>query len=175
MKEHRRKVMYGLDIFDNIEMSLDWYIIYYGIKNNILDMEVAQEYVLRKMEKDEPVLQEEIELSWKISNQLDVLYLIEQIPEFHMNSEKRMGVAKNKIQIAIIMSLRKNEKDITKLFQRIDMVYADFDYPEDMEKIISYMPISDGYLSAEHTPEDNENRLLRKIDSFICEQITKYQ
>ena len=41
--------------------------------------------------------------------------------------------AKEKVRIAIIMFLRQTEKDVSKLFEQIDMVYANFNYPEDME------------------------------------------
>ncbi len=37
----------------------------------------------------------------------------------------------------------------------------------DMEKFISYMPITDNYIPIEHTKEENENRLLANLDSFI--------
>ena len=51
----------------------------------------------------------------------------------------------------------------------------DFGYPEDMEKFISYMPISDEAISLCHTIEDNRNYLLLKLDDFIKAKQIKYQ
>lgn len=47
------------------------------------------------------------------------------------------------------------------------MIYADFDYPEDMEEFISYMPIKDDYNPTEHTKEENEKRILKKVYDFL--------
>ncbi len=167
--------MYGIDIFDNIKMPLDWYIVYYGIKENLLDIQIARDFALRKMEGSKTVSQEEQELLWEIENQLDVLEKIEEIPKLELESDEKMKIAKNKIRIATIFDLRNHEKDINGLFQKIEMVYADFDYPVDMESFISYMPINDNYAPAEHTQEENENRLLNKLDLFIGEQLKKYK
>lgn len=37
--------MYGIDIFENINMPIDWYMVYWGIKNGVLRVDVAQDYV----------------------------------------------------------------------------------------------------------------------------------
>ena len=55
------------------------------------------------------------------------------------------------------------------------MIYADFDYPEDMDSSISYMPVYDEFFSSSRTIEDNRNYLLSKLDNFIEEQQKKYQ
>ena len=49
------------------------------------------------------------------------------------------------------------------------------DYPEDMEKFISYMPHDDEFVSESHTIDENRNYLVSKIDDFIKEQQKKYQ
>ena len=44
--------MYGINIFDKIKMPIDWAIVYYGISNNILDIDIAQEFSCRKLENE---------------------------------------------------------------------------------------------------------------------------
>lgn len=166
--------MYGIDIFDNIKMSVDWYMVYWGIKNKILNVDIAQDYVCRKMEQDDVVSEEELELAWKSDDLVEILENIEQIPLFQNNLDENLIEAKNKIRVAIIIFLRKTENDIAKLIEKTDMVYADFDYPQDMENFISYMPIADEYISAKHSWEDNRKYLLNKLDIFIDEQVEKY-
>ena len=85
-----------------------------------------------------------------------------------------MEIAKNKIRIAIIANLREHEKNINKLFEEVNLIYEVFDYPFDMESFISYMPTNDDYIPNEHTQEENERRLLNKLDLFIHEQISLY-
>lgn len=166
--------MYGIDIFDSIKLELDWYIIYYGIKHNLLGIESAREYVFKKLKENETLSEEEFELSWKIKDLLEVLETIEKIPNIQLNSKKQMATAKNKIRIAIIANLRESEKNISKLFEKINLIYEVFDYPFDMESFISYMPTDDDYIPKEHTQEENKKRLLSRLDSFIHEQIRLY-
>lgn len=167
--------MYGINIFDKIKMPLDWAMVYHGIKKNILDTDIAQELACRKLEHNEQLSEEELELSWNSNNRLDVLELIEKILDSQGNVEESIERAKDKIRIAIIIYLRETEKDKARLLERIDMIYADFDYPEDMDKLISYMPICDGSVPASRTIEDNRNYLLSKLDNFIKEQQEKYR
>ena len=127
-----------------------------------------------KLKENETLSEEEFELSWKIKDLLEVLETIEKIPNIQLNSKKQMATAKNKIRIAIIANLRESEKNISKLFEKINLIYEVFDYPFDMESFISYMPTDDDYIPKEHTQEENEKRLLSRLDSFIHEQIRLY-
>ena len=58
--------MYGINIFNNIKLALDWYIIYYGIKHNLLGIESAREYVFKKIEEKEALSDEELELAKRV-------------------------------------------------------------------------------------------------------------
>lgn len=167
--------MYGINIFDKIKMPLDWALIYYGIKNEILSIDIAQEFACRKLEHDEQMSEEELVLSWNSNNRLDVLELIEKILEIQGNVDESIEKAKDKFRIAIIIHLRNTEKDVTKLLEQLNITYADFGYPVDMEKFISYMPNNDEYIPANHTFEDNRSCLLSKVDDFIDRQVEKYQ
>lgn len=166
--------MYGINIFDKIKMPLDWAIIYYGINNNILDIDIAQEFSCRKLENNEQLSEEELELCWNINNRLDVLELIEKVLDRQGNVQESLEKAKDKIRIAIIIYLREAEKDKAKLLEQMDMIYADFDYPKDMDSFISYMPVCDDFFSTSRTIEDNRNYLLSKLDNFIEVQQKKY-
>ena len=55
--------MYGINIFDKIKMPIDWAIVYYGINNEILSIDIAQEFACRKLEHGEQMSEEELELS----------------------------------------------------------------------------------------------------------------
>lgn len=55
------------------------------------------------------------------------------------------------------------------------MIYADFDYPIDMEKFISYMPIDDKDVQVLHSIDERRNYLLSKLDLFIKEHMHKLE
>jgi len=167
--------MYRLNIFDDINMSVDWYVIYWGIKNKILNLDVVHDYVCKKIEQNIKISEKEIELLWESDNLTNILGIIEKMPEFQNDIEENITKAKDKIRIAIIIFLRKTIYNIPKLLEKIDMIYEDFDYPEDMEKFISYMPIDDNYISTNHFLGESRNYLLSNLDLFIKEQIKKYK
>lgn len=71
--------------------------------------------------------------------------------------------------------MRQTEKDVSKLCEQIDMVYANFNYPEDMEKFITYMPMDAEYISTDHSIEENRCYLLSQLDNYISKQVEKYK
>lgn len=167
--------MYNLDIFYNVQLFIDWCVIYYGIKNDLLFVETAEEYAISKLECDKKLSAEELELCWSINNKRDILEKIENIPDFNFNFPKKEEIAKNKIRIAILNDLRIHEKSTEILLQKVEMVYAKFGYPKDMDEVIAYMPVMDDYVPSEHTKEENQKRLLNKLDNFISKELNQYQ
>lgn len=164
--------MYGMNIFEEINMSVDWHMVYWGIMNGMLNKDIAQDYVCKKIEQDECISDEECELSWKSDDIVYILETIEKIPGFLDEFDVLTDEAKEKIQTAIIIYLRKTENDILKLFEQVDILYADMGYPQDMNKCISYMPVDDDY--AIRTLEENRKNLLNEIDNYIKKQKEKY-
>ena len=158
--------MYKLDIFDNINVKPDYYILYYGIKNKIIEEESAADYVCRKMENDEPVSEEEVMLTWGTEDVLEILEgLIESSSDQSNISNNVMPI----IRLAVIVYERANEKNINRLLEKTDMLYADFGYPLDMESFVTYMPLPD-YDASKHTLEENQKHLLDNLDKFIEKQ-----
>lgn len=175
MLDHRRYIMYKLDILDDIEIPINWYIVYYGIRNGLLDIQVAKDYAIRTLETNDESSQEELELAWGKGDKLAILEKIEAIPYLQIESEKFMEEAKNALRLAILIYIRNNEISVDVLFQKVDLLYADFDYPADMDSFITYMPIKDEHLNIKYSKEEYKNRLLNNLDSFISEQIKNYQ
>ena len=166
--------MFGINIFDKTMMPIDWVMIYYGIKNNFLNIDVAQEFACRKLECDESLSEEEQELLWKANDRLEVLELIAKILNKGKNIEESLEKAKDKVRVAIIIYLRETEKNEARLLEKIAMIYADFDYPKDMESFISYMPIDYKFVATNSIAEDSRNYLLSNLDNFIQVQQKKY-
>jgi len=136
---------------------------------------LVHDYVCKKIEQNIKVSENEIELLWELDNLTNILDIIEKMPGFQNNIEENIPKAKDKIRIAIIIFLRKTIYNIPKLLEKIDMIYEDFDYPKDMEKFISYMPIDDNYISTNYSLDESRNYLLSNLDLFIKEQIKKYK
>lgn len=50
---------------------------------------------------------------------------------------------------------------------RVEDVYADFDYPPEIESFVRYMPPTDGYVPSQHSMEENHQRLMGKWKEFL--------
>lgn len=167
--------MYGIDIFDRIKMPLDWATVYCGINGNLLEIDIAHEFVCRKLELGEKMSEDELELSWNSYNRLDVLQQIEKILNMQGNVDENIKKATDKIRTAIIIYVRDTEKDIIRLLEQIAIIYADFDYPADMEEFIHYMPANGEYVFPDNNYKKNRNYLLSKLDAFIDDKVKEYR
>ena len=106
-----------------------------------------------------------MELAWINDDILSAIEIIEKILDREHNTQSK--ATSIKWQYCIIKSLLNEKLSFEELSSKLDVIYADFDYPEDMEKFISYMPIKDDYNPTEHTREENEKRILKKVYDFL--------
>ncbi|MFR1807541.1 MAG: DUF2247 family protein [Pygmaiobacter massiliensis] len=157
--------MYHLDVFDKYHVNITWHDIYLGLKKDFLNLEDVRDYALRCLESEANSCEEINDLAWKNDDKTFVFSCIEKIIKNKgiVNDEE----SKSKWQYCIIKSLRDSILNYQELSSKLDELYADFDYPEDMEEFISYMPIKDGYNPAKHSKEDNIQRIMNKIDLFL--------
>ncbi len=51
--------------------------------------------------------------------------------------------------------------------EAVEVLYSDFDYPEDVAQFVRYMPVTDGYDPSAHSTEENHSRLLSKWRSYL--------
>ncbi|MBP2153427.1 MULTISPECIES: DUF2247 family protein [Erwinia] len=49
----------------------------------------------------------------------------------------------------------------------VEKIYEDFDYPEDIESFVRYMPVNENYDPSKHTPEENTQRLYEKWALYL--------
>lgn len=173
MPDHRLggEQVYNLDVFDAYHIQLTWDDVYYGVKNKLLNLEAVRDYAIRCLEMDDDYCQEVAELAWPNNDMLSVLESIEKIlGEKHNLNETLSSM---KWQYSIIKYLVNKNIDFEELSNALDEVYADFNYPEDMEEFISYMPIKDDYNPTGHTNEENTERIRKKIDMFLANKYEK--
>lgn len=157
--------MYNLDIFDTYHMQITWYDIYFGVKNKLLDLKSVRDYAIRCLEVDDNYCQEVVELAWPNNDILSVIENIKKILDEEHNFNE--ALSSMKWQYCIIKYLVNKNMDFEELSDALDEIYADFNYPVDMEEFISYMPIKDDYNPTEHTKEENIERIRKKIDIFL--------
>lgn len=60
------------------------------------------------------------------------------------------------------------------ILNRIETIYADFNYPREIENFVAYMPPQDNYNPAAHSKEENEIRLISLWKKYLSERESKF-
>jgi len=163
--------MYDLSVFDENNVNITWSDVYYGVENNLLELVCVSEYAIRCIEKADDDCQEIMDLAWQNENKLDLLENMAKIIKKENKPDDYQSIIK--WQYCIVKKLRNSQLEFEDLSDCLDEVYADFDYPEDMEEFVSYMPIKDDYNPSTHTREENIERRLRKVDEFLEREVNE--
>ncbi|NOT59945.1 MAG: DUF2247 family protein [Acidobacteria bacterium] len=83
-------------------------------------------------------------------------------------SEK--GIDSGKIWLFLQLAwLFKNRTDVIDALGEVETIYADFDYPLEIEGFVRYMPVTDDYDPSQHSREENERRLFSKWQQYLNE------
>lgn len=167
--------MYRIEIFDSLQIPLDWFIIYFCIENNFFNPKVVDEYLTQKINNGSILSDDEKNLLLLDDfNKESVLKELDNLSDLSKNFDENMLIAKEKTKFAIVSYLRKHENNLPVLFEKIDNLYADLGYPEDMESFVSYMPVDESVSKQFTTQNDFELNMLNNIDTFLVSKSNKY-
>lgn len=164
--------IYTIDLFKNCGLTINWSDIYWGIKKSLLDIKTvskfAEDLIINNLYSN---IDEIYELAWETEDGEIVLELIKsilkKIPlQYNQDNETSM----RRWRYCIVKTLRDYEVNSSVLLDKIEIVYADFNYPIEMSGFIRYMPPDDDYNPSNYSVKENEQHLINKIDNFIkCE------
>lgn len=71
-----------------------------------------------------------------------------------------------KLRLCLLLELKQQIPNKRQLLEKIAEIYADFNYPEDMEEFIYYMPAKN-YNPSQHSFQENEDRLVNLFYNFL--------
>lgn len=117
---------------------LDWSIIYFGIKNGFFDESVAIEFAISEVEDGKTTSDQVLEISFLFKGE-SVFPFIEELASIEgVNADE----LKEKLLFIIMQWLFDTRQEFEDPFGMVEEIYADFDYPEEIAKIVRYMPAS---------------------------------
>ena len=161
-----------IKMLDESDLSYSWSTIYVGISIDIIECSEISNYAIKLMSEDNYKDNEFInELSWGIEGKLKD----EVLREMRMNlslenmidDSKEWRVEEQKLRYILLNNLRLTIKDNKELLEKVEEVYTDFGYPEDMESFIAYMPAKDNYDPSKHCVEENNKHLVELFYDFL--------
>ncbi|EAD7872234.1 DUF2247 family protein, partial [Listeria monocytogenes] len=114
-----------------------WDDIIFGVENKFLDSLSVSEYVVYLMEKGDQDLQDEIiNLAWGNENDVD-----EYVYNYLLKNNVNTDMVKDKYLYVLLKLVWENKNNYTDPLEVIEYIYADFDYPSEIEHLVRYMPM----------------------------------
>ena len=118
-----------------------WQELTWGQRKHIIRNRDIIEYAKYVLEEDIKGFNEVLELSIADEDE-DITSLLVQLA--NLDKVETDEAIQEKWQYAILLDLYNNQDSYDNVYENIENIYADFDYPEDMASFIGYMPSSSG-------------------------------
>jgi len=163
----------SINMLDKSGIDYDWRTLYVGISANLIECNELTRYALKVMENNEYKDDEFInELAWGIEDNLKGELLTKMVLKFNLDmlipQSTSWELEIRKLRYAILNYLNSTIDDANELLKKVEEVYADFNYPQEMEGFIAYMPVKDNV--ATNSIEDNIKRMVNSLDNFLIEE-----
>jgi len=160
------------DFIDEI-FHLSWCEVKWGYENNLITSDVP----IKKAEKNvlaENYTKPELELSFVTldeSNQVAPL-----LNELCSELEREDDLTIKKKWLFIVLSwLWSNRNSLEDPLAEVEIIYADFDYPSEIDGFIKYMPTSDSYDPSTHSQMENINHLMENWKLYLEKGATEFK
>lgn len=119
-----------------------WQELCWGLRNNIIVKREIIDYA--KWILDEKTKEFDVVLELSIAEEYeDISKYLDALVTSEVKQEEYY--IKDKWRYVIIRDLYDNQTKYQNVYENIEVIYSDFDYPEDMAGFIRYMPSSGGW------------------------------
>lgn len=151
-------------LFIRERASLSWREALWGYEHQMIGWSDVVELAKDRLRSDSDA--REIELS--CLDKSDTSRVGELLRELAASEPEKLGLMSVKKWLYLMLAWTLDNKDrIDDPLGEVETIYADFDYPGEIESFVRYMPITDGYDPSHHSKEDNENRLFENWKKYL--------
>ncbi|CAN2251497.1 DUF2247 family protein [Bacillus subtilis] len=157
-----------LNTFKVHHVNYDWKTLYVGLKQGWINKIEVMNYAVEYLMNHPGVQQGEIlELAWGDKDDIEEVLL--NIIRVEQNSF--FAIEKRKWRYVILLEVKSKYSDhATELLGKLAEVYADMNYPEDMEDFIHYQPSNNGCNPRLNSYEKSINRLCNLFQDFLVKE-----
>lgn len=132
---------YNFFSFSQTKTNWSWQELLYGMENKIIDRSEVINFATHVL--DEGILGFDWVLKIAIADEYeDILPYIHELINLEDSEDNIM--IQDKWRYAILKELYAKKSNYEDFNEKVEEIYADFDYPEDMAGFIGYMPSVDG-------------------------------
>lgn len=170
---------YPMKLFVDNGLNFCWYSVKVGWDLQYLTSEEVSNFAIYYLEQHPNIVNKYIsEIIFGIKNDEMETYLSDVLESLRLERIEKNSSIWNKEwrkwRYCIMKNIVQNSKNDAELLERIEEVYADFGYPEDMASFIYYVPVDEAAISL-HNLNQNEARarLVQKVKDFILQEKIK--
>ncbi|MBP3041819.1 DUF2247 family protein [Bacillaceae bacterium Marseille-Q3522] len=163
----------SIDICRHSKINFDWKTLYVGLKLGLISYSDISKFAIEYLESHtDSNNQYIIHLAWD-NNDSDcdeiLMNVLKESKVNHLFPDSDVWQLEKRKWRFYILSYLKNmyQSDFDELLNKIAEVYADMDYPEDMDNFINYLTPKDGYNPSQYSHEENVARLIKFFNNFL--------
>ncbi len=156
-----------LDMMDLADISYSWKTIYTALLYDFIEVSEVEKYAFKVIESDNYEDNEFInDLVWGGKEKEEIVHnMLEEKLVTNVICFEEFELSKIKYTILFYLKNR-YEGSSEELLRSMELVYADFGYPNDMSAFIYYMPTNDKMAS---TKEEREINMISKFDKYLIQ------
>lgn len=147
------------------KVNLSWEDILWGYEHNYLNWQDIVNYAHNIVFSGN-----ENEIIFKLSL-IDKSSLFKLKPILEILASDIENYHPNKWLYLILYDIFQKKHEIKDPLGEVEKIYEDFNYPEEIESFVRYMPPNDGYIPSEHSYEENISRLYSNWEKYLNNQI----
>lgn len=163
----------SVDILKQNKIKYDWLTLYVGLELGQIKYTDITNYAVEFLTNHpDTSSQNVIQLAWG-EGDFDYKSLLVNILNESNFNDLYLGAdiwqfEKRKWRFGILAYLKmKHLDDFEELLNKVTEVYADFNYPEDMDSFINYLPPKDGFNPSQYSKDENLVRLINLFNDFL--------
>ncbi|UTR15705.1 DUF2247 family protein [Salipaludibacillus sp. LMS25] len=171
----------SVDIFKQNKIKYDWKTLYVGLKLDLVKYSDIVNYAVEFLTNHPHISNQNIvQLAWggddiNYENLLVDILKDSHINDFNLDADV-WQLERRKWRFGILAYLKmKHQEDFEELLNKVTEVYADFDYPEDMDSFINYLEPKDNFNPLHYSKEENVSRLINLFNDFMNQEYHSLQ
>lgn len=149
-------------------VALNWADVIYGLKIGLFSEDDAIMYSTERVANSTHPAEDEINIALLFKGENIHPYIDRIVQSI---TEEQEDEAKTKVVFILLNWLYENMNKFTDPLEVVEWIYADLDYPKEVEPFVRYMPTKEKSLG---TIEKNINRIYKNWKKYLEEKSVEY-
>lgn len=145
-------------------MVLNWKDIIWGVERGIFSWKDVRNFALAKLDRNSSTFDIENEISMLDKNNASEIM---SLARDAASIDCEFGNIADRWRFLLLKWIYENRNTFTHPLGVVEELYAEFDYPQDMESFVPFLPPSDGWDPTKHSSSENEMRLFGNWRTYL--------